>query len=993
MTVSGSNRYLACGVSTQNPNVTVSSITFNGDALSFVQSKDNDTDQTRQSRAEYWELIAPDLATANVVVTMSSATAVSAGCVSFTNVDQATPRATITTALGDSAAPSTNISSASGQLVFDVTSVRVGTTPLVVGANQTQHVNKLSASGVGNVTLGMSAEAGGSTTTMSWTVFDGTSKVWTSVVVSLQGVAALSGHVYTVCNTNCDFTNSQLQTALDTVVDGDSVLLESGHTYTAPSTGYVLGKKCASPVWDCITLRTGVSATGTILSASLFPATGNRVTTTDAVAFAKMLPSANNEAALRTVYPGETGASCAAQPCLGSGWTVQWIEFGPKVDWAQRALIRFGTAKLMSDISNGQGQDTLAEIPQYLTLIQCYVHGGAFIGQHQGLLLSSKDARVFHNLFDDIKSRAETQAITFLNGIGPYDIENNQISATGENVMSNGSDTYLRLQATVTGTPSTTSIDLTNPLWVHADATTETATLSTDMYSGIFISITHAGTDYGGIVCARTGSTCALSPTLSFTPSVGDVVRWTYQMGGLTFKYNYLLKKPEWFGPILDPPTLATAVAGTGGTLSASSHCYRVSVWAFVSGEDVESAGSNEQCVTTAASGKVTLTWTADPNAKKYRVYGNGTTGTESVYWDVTAPTVTYVDTGTAGTTKPANTPLTQGTGWLVKNNFELKGCDGSSPAGACLIEGNIMDYSWCCSQNNIISIKVNNQNANDVSNTVRNLTFRNNWIRHGNRALALTCTTTGNASPQAPSGPMTDVTFSNNLWTDMSSAWVFFPGTINNSAIFITSGSYANEVPSRGCVRVSFLHNTFLYDTNDMNGPIQFNLNTSADKLVDFVLRDNIMARDCTTAGCSSNAVTSMKTFNPNNAGQGTTAWTAATTGSSTATFNAWPDGRSGIYTNPTFPTGNTFFPTNTALQSTHLTNYTTCKNSVDILGCALLASSNMYLAGSDGFDIGADVTAIKAFADVALSGRQAATAAPVVSKPRIRLRIKGGT
>lgn len=1013
MTPAGTNRYMVCGVATQNNGRTATSVVFNAaESLSLLDTHStDDTGTSTQAHAEYWYIVNPSAVTANVVVTMNSATALSFGCVAFSDVDQTTPHGTPAEDGARTNTSSVTVTSATGEVVVDVTSIRVGTTGITEGAGQTNRVDRQSAAGVGNVTLGMSTEAGAASVTMSWTVDDATVKTWAVVAVSLKGAAAPpAGTTITVCASGCTYTNANLQTALNSANDGDTILLESGYTYSAPGDGWILGKRCQSPVWDCITLRTGVNSTGSELPLSSFPAAGNRVTTSDATVFAKMVPTTNNEAALRTVYPGETGAACAAMPCNGSGWTIKWIEFTPKVNWAQRALVRFGTAKAgkefqsgawVNTLPNGETQDTLAEIPQYLTLYQCYIHGESFIGQHQGLYLSSKDTRVLHNVIDDIKSfGVETQAITMFNGIGPYDIENNQISATTENVLSGGADTYLRAQATVTGSPTTSSIQLATPLWVHLDGTTEAANLATDIYNNIFIAITHGGVDYGNITCTLTGSTCTLTPALSFTPSVGDTVRWTWVMGGLTFKTNWLHKKLDWFSPIISTVAGVGATAGAGGTLTAGTYCYRVSARAFVSGSTfgtnatyATSNPSTEQCAVAGASGKVTISWTTHSDALIYRIYGR-TSGGQNQYWEVTAPTTSYVDDGTAGTT---TTVPKFGSIWTVKNNFELKHCDGSSPQGPCLVEGNVIDYSWCCSQSNVVSLKVNNQNNKDVSATVRNLTFRNNWVRHGARGISLTCTSTGNSAPEGPSGAMTDVTFSNNLWTDLSSAWVNTDsstpqdGVLDNpanSAIFITSGSVAN-LGARGCVRVTFSHNTFLVDTNDMNGPLVNNIRASTDKMTDLVIRDNIMARDCTTAGCTSNGTNSLKGYvNDVNQGEGTTPWNNTTQGSSAVDHNAWPDGVNTVYTNPTFPTASTYFPTDADLKSS-LAGYTACISSNDITGCGLLAVSPLHNAASDGTDIGANVNTIKALTDLALSGTTATGSTSY--RPRLRIRVKG--
>lgn len=803
-------------------------------------------------------------------------------------------------------------------------------------------------------------------------------------------VATAEAATITVCASGCDYTNSQLQTALNAATCNTEILLQSGFTYTAPSSGYIMGDKCASPTWDSITIRTGVTSTGTIVSLSSFPAAGKRVTATDAVPFAKMIPSVNNEAAIRSVLPGETTAGiCSGQPCLGSGWTIKWLEFSPKIDWAQKALVRLGSFKAGKELQNGvwvsvapngETQDTVAKTPRYLSLIQCYVHGDPIIGQHQGVLISSRETRIYHNLITNIKSLAETQALTFLGALGPIDVKNNELDATGENIISGGGDPFYRLSATVSGSPTTTSITLSSPVYNHLDGTTEPANLAVDMYTNIFISVTHAGIDYGGVTCALSGSTCTLNPALPVVPSVGDTVKWSLVMGGLTFQYNYLHKDPNWINPVAPTPTGVSVKAGTGGSLAAATYCYAIQNQLFVSAADpyANSDPSTEQCVAVGASGTATVSWTAYTNADQYRVWGR-TSGGQNMYWDIPAGTTTFTDTGSAGTT---GTIPAHGTFWVVKNNFELKHCDGASPQGPCLIEGNIIDWSWCCSQSNIVSIKTNNQNGKDYSATIRNLSFVRNWVKHANRAIALTCTSTGNSSPpgQAPSGPMTDVTISHNIFSDLQNTYYNYGGVgagqspdPYNSAIAISSGSYANEVPGRRCERITFSHNTFLAETDDLKGPIQINLNQATDTVRSLVIKDNILARECQTSGCVTNQTQRLKTFNPNNAGQGQVAWVAgADTATSSTTNNLWTSGTqstsTSTYTTTYFP--NSFFITDAVLKSTHLANYAACTDGSSILGCALLGTSSLKLAASDGTDVGANILSIQAFTDIALSG-----------------------
>jgi Carbohydrate binding module (family 6). len=673
-------------------------------------------------------------------------------------------------------------------------------------------------------------------------------------------------------NSGGTYDLNHLQQAIDDAAENDAcgseILIEQNADITpAASDGFVLRQLAATVAWDCITIRTGVDSSGNLLSPGLFPAAGVRMTTAYRNVLAKLTVAANNEASIRTVYPGETGGTCSAAPCVGSGWTLKWLEFAPKADWAKGAMVGFGTNRAGKDwqvdhfvdsLPNGDTQDRLREVPQYLTLIQCDLHGDPVIGQTKGLLLASKDAKVLNNSFVDFKSLdTETQAITGVNGIGPYDIENNYIEGSTENVMFGGDDPYLLARATISGSPTTTSVTLSSPVWhSRIDQSEQPADLTTDMYSGIFVSITHGGVEYGGMTCTLSGSTCTLSPAMPVTPSPGDTIKWSWQMGGLTFKYNWLHKPPEWM---------------------------------------------NE--------------------------------------------------------------------GWVVKNNFELKQGDGLSPMGAIVIEGNVFDYSWCCSQNSIINIKVNNQDGNDVSATIRNLTFRNNWIRHGDRGISLSTTTTGSNNGPHPSGRMTDVTITNNLFTDLSSAWDNDPApdsNANNTPVFVTSGDYPDFVGSRGCVRCAFTHNTFLIDTNDKRGPMWFNLSASTDLMTDFVLRDNIMGRECTASWCPDNGVVSLKTYNPESVGQGTAAWNAAVAGSSFADHNAWPDGNSGVYTAEVFTSP--FFPADAVLKA-DLVSYSTCLAGT-ITGCALQASSSMHNAASDLTDVGSNIPAIKVMTDIALSG-----------------------
>ena len=117
-----------------------------------------------------------------------------------------------------------------------------------------------------------------------------------------------------VCTTGCDYTPAQLQTAIDAMANGDTLLLESGHTFTGNFTMPEVA--CAANDATCWkTIKTGVSSTGTVLSTSLFPADHMRASPSYSGTFAKLKVLTDNQPALRTVYHDQV-----------SWWRVQWLE-------------------------------------------------------------------------------------------------------------------------------------------------------------------------------------------------------------------------------------------------------------------------------------------------------------------------------------------------------------------------------------------------------------------------------------------------------------------------------------------------------------------------------------------------------------------------------------------------------------------------------------------------------------------------------------------
>ena len=162
-TTSGSDRLMLVGVSINGDDgdETVSSITYNGENLSLVGTRTEG-----QARVEIWSLVAPDLGTQNVeIVTTGTSVGVTAGVMTFTGVDQASPLGTFGSAGGESNDGSAAITSTIGELVFGAITVTQATDyDLVPGAGQTETWDVFTNEANG----GGSTEAGAASVDISW---------------------------------------------------------------------------------------------------------------------------------------------------------------------------------------------------------------------------------------------------------------------------------------------------------------------------------------------------------------------------------------------------------------------------------------------------------------------------------------------------------------------------------------------------------------------------------------------------------------------------------------------------------------------------------------------------------------------------------------------------------------------------------------------------------------------------------------------------------
>lgn len=180
-TCSGSDRLLRVTTSHFDSSDTISSITYNGVALTAVPG--GSTNNGQYYVTAYY-LIAPDTGTHDIVVTVSgSVFDFGAGAISYTDAHQTTPLGTAVTATGTSTTPSVTVSSAADELVDDGLVIIHGGT-LSVGAGQTQRWNAIASSGF--IKYAGSTEGGAASTTMSWS--NSSSQTWAIVAVPIKPV-------------------------------------------------------------------------------------------------------------------------------------------------------------------------------------------------------------------------------------------------------------------------------------------------------------------------------------------------------------------------------------------------------------------------------------------------------------------------------------------------------------------------------------------------------------------------------------------------------------------------------------------------------------------------------------------------------------------------------------------------------------------------------------------------------------------------------------
>lgn len=168
---SGLFRLLLVGVSyftgTTNPTAVVSGITFNGTALTFLDSN-SAVAFGANIRAELWYMKAPANVTASIVITMSAAVdEIICGADSWTGVDQTSTFGTVgkNNSPGGGSLPSVVIASNATAVVHDT--IEFGDQGTTLTPSNTQRWQQVNAA---NASRGLGQSAPGATSvTLSWT--------------------------------------------------------------------------------------------------------------------------------------------------------------------------------------------------------------------------------------------------------------------------------------------------------------------------------------------------------------------------------------------------------------------------------------------------------------------------------------------------------------------------------------------------------------------------------------------------------------------------------------------------------------------------------------------------------------------------------------------------------------------------------------------------------------------------------------------------------
>ena len=219
----------------------------------------------------------------------------------------------------------------------------------------------------------------------------------------------------TVCESGCDYRNSQFQQAIDEAVPGTTIMLEPGAVYAAPADdrGFVLKKKSnAAAGW--IVIRTASPD-------HTFPAADGRISP----AYEAVLPKIER----RGVYAVTCESGASRYRLIG-------IEFKHPADGGNRF-------PMGAFIACGRFERRLEDQPSWIIFDRLYAHGAREMGQDTrfGIQLQGRYQAVINSYIEDVKIHGfDAIGIVGFLGQGPFKIVNNHVESSTENIHFGGVD-------------------------------------------------------------------------------------------------------------------------------------------------------------------------------------------------------------------------------------------------------------------------------------------------------------------------------------------------------------------------------------------------------------------------------------------------------------------------------------------------------------------------------------------------------------------------
>jgi hypothetical protein len=241
----------------------------------------------------------------------------------------------------------------------------------------------------------------------------------------------------------------------------------------------------------------------------------------------------------------------------------------------------------------------------------------------------------------------------------------------------------------------------------------------------------------------------------------------------------------------------------------------------------------------------VSLSWTAVVNATVYRVYRSTKSNKQTDYFEATG--ASFVDTGTRTTINGAIPSVSR---WLVKNLFELKN------AQDVRVEGNVMENNWTNGQTGYaVLFTPRNQDGACPWCVVQRVTFVNNIVRHAPGGINVL-----GVDDAHPSLLTNNITIQNNLFDDLGRngywgdnlPWLLFGAggdrfTIDHNTVIHTGDALVVFYGSQMLTNFAYKNNT---GRHNLYGFIGDNHGIGNDSISAFIATPFVITTNVLVAG-----------------------------------------------------------------------------------------------------------------------------------------------